>query len=105
MKKSVFLVLAIIGFIGPYIFFFRYFSQGDFSLPALIQQIFANNVSTAFAIDLILSVIVFWVYLFAEADRLQMQNAWLYALASLLIGLSFALPLFLYFRERRLEER
>jgi phosphoglycerol transferase MdoB-like AlkP superfamily enzyme len=69
----------------------------------LIQQLFANDISTFFAIDLVISIIVFWVYLFAEANKLQMKNAWLYLLASVTVGLSFALPLFLYFRERKLE--
>jgi len=39
----------------------------------------------------------------AEANKLQMKNSWVYLLASFLVGLSFALPLFLYFRERQLE--
>jgi len=46
---------------------------------------------------------VFWIYVFAEANKLQMKNSWIYLLASLLVGLSFALPLFLYFRELKLE--
>jgi hypothetical protein len=41
--------------------------------------------------------------MFAEANKLQMKNSWLYLLASLLVGLSFALPLFLYFRARKME--
>ena len=55
--------------------------------------------------DLTVSVIVFWAYMFAEANKLQMKHAWFYLLATLLVGLSFALPLFLYFRERKLEEK
>jgi hypothetical protein len=55
--------------------------------------------------DLTISVIVFWVYAFLEASRLQMKNPWIYVLATLLVGLSFALPLFLYFRERKLENK
>ena len=53
--------------------------------------------------DLTISVIAFWVYVFVEANRSGMKHPWIYLLATLLVGLSFALPLFLYFRERRLE--
>jgi len=53
--------------------------------------------------DLLVSVIVFWFFMFTEARKLQMKNAWVYLLATLLVGLSFALPLFLYFRERKLQ--
>lgn len=105
MKKNLFLILAIVGFLAPYYFFFRFFGEGGFSLSSLTQQLFASNLSTAFVADLIISVIVFWVYVFAEANRLQMKNAGLYMLATLFVGLSFALPLFLYFRESKLAEK
>ena len=55
------------------------------------------------AMDLTVSVIVFWIYVFIESNKLQMKNPWLYWLATLLVGMSFALPLFLYYRERQLE--
>ena len=103
MKKNIFLLLAIIGLLVPYYFFFKFFSASGFDLSLLVHQVFANNISTAFTVDLVISIIVFWIYLFAEANRLQMRNSVLYLLASLLVGLSFALPLFFYFRERKLE--
>jgi len=33
-----------------------------------------------------------------------MKYWWAYLIATMTVGLSFALPLFLYFRERKLEE-
>jgi hypothetical protein len=103
VKKNIFLTLALIGLFSPYYFLFKFLFANGFDIPLLIQQLFANDISTFFAIDLVISIIVFWVYLFAEANKLQMKNAWLYLLASVTVGLSFALPLFLYFRERKLE--
>ena len=102
-KKNVFLILAIIGFVVPYYFFLQLPAENGFNLPLLIQPFFANNFMKGSAMDLTISVIVFWVYVFVEANRLQMKNPWVYLLATLMVGLSFALPLFLYFRERKLE--
>ena len=102
-RKNIFLMLAIIGFVLPYYFFLRLPAEDGLNLPLLLQPFFANNFMKGSAMDLTISVIVFWVYVFVEASRLQMKNPWLYLLATLLVGLSFALPLFLYFRERRLE--
>ena len=102
-KKNIFLILAIVGFIAPYYFFVQVPPENLLDLPVLIQPLFANNFMKGLAVDLTVSVITFWVYVFIEANRLQMKNPWLYLLATLLVGLSFALPLFLYFRERRLE--
>lgn len=105
MKKNTYLILAILGFVAPYYFFLQISGENGFDLVQLIQPMFANNLLRGVTMDLLVSVIVFWVYVFAEANKLQMRNPWLYLLATLLVGLSFALPLFLYFRERKLEEK
>ena len=102
-KKNLFLSLAVLGFLAPYFFFLQIPPESAFDLPALIQPLFANNFMRGVTMDLTVSVITFWVYVFVEANRLQMKNPWLYLIATLLVGLSFALPLFLYFRERKLE--
>jgi hypothetical protein len=104
-RKTVYLVLAILGLVIPYWFFFQFLSTNGLNVALLIQQLFANDISTFFAVDLIISTIVFWVFMVGEANKLQMKNKWLYILASLIVGLSFALPLFLYFRERRLGDQ
>ena len=104
-RKNIFLVLAVLGLVVPYWFFFQFFNANGLNIGLLVQQALGNPVSIAFTVDLVLSIIVFWIYMFSEANKLQMKNAWLYLLASLTIGLSFALPLFLYFRERHLEIR
>ena len=101
-RKNVFLVLAIAGFIVPYYFFLQ---VGGFDLNALYQQFAASKILSGTAMDLLISVIVFWFFMFTEANKLQMKNPWVYVLATLLVGLSFALPLFLYFRERKLESQ
>ena len=102
-RKSIYFVLALVGLLAPYYFFFKFLNANGFNIPLLLDELFANNVSTFFAVDLIISIIVFWIYMIAEANKLRMKNWWLYILASLTVGLSFALPLFLYFRERKLE--
>ena len=104
-KKNIFLILAILGFIAPYFFFVQVPPESALDIPALIGPLLANNFMKGVGMDLTVSVITFWTFAFMEANRLQMKNPWVYLLATLLVGLSFALPLFLFFRERRLEER
>ena len=102
-RKNMYLVLVILGLFVPYWFFFQFLNVNGLNISLLMQQLFANDISTFFAMDLILSTVVFWIFMAGEASKLQMKNPWLYVLASLVVGLSFALPLFLYFRERRLQ--
>ena len=102
-RKNIYLTLAFMGLLVPYYFLFNFLGANGLNIPLLVGQLFANNISAFFAVDLIISIIVFWFYMVAEANKLQMKNWWLYLLASLAVGLSFALPLFLYFRERKLQ--
>lgn len=104
-RKNIYLALTLIGLLVPYCFLFKFLGANGLDIPLLVGQLFANNISTFFALDLVISIIVFWFYMFAEANKLHMKNGWLYLLASLAVGLSFALPLFLYFRERKLENK
>jgi uncharacterized protein DUF2834 len=102
VKKNIYLGLALLGLLIPYYFLFKFLGSNGLNISLLVQQLFANHISTFFAADLVISILVFWIYMFTETNKLQMKNSWLYLLASLLVGLSFALPLFLYFRERNL---
>jgi hypothetical protein len=104
-RQNLYLLLAVIGFLAPYYFFIQLSPEQGFHLPALLQPLLANHFMKGLAMDLTISVIVFWFFLVVEANRLQMKNPWLYLLATLLVGMSFALPLFLYFRERQLETK
>lgn len=99
MRKPIYLLGAILGTVIPYTFLFQFLQQNGFDLSLFVQQAFANPVATLFVLDLFISSFVFWVYLFGEGRRLAMRHLWLYVLLNLLVGLSLALPLFLYFRE------
>ena len=48
-------------------------------------------------------VVTFLVFSFVEARRLGMQHWWVWPLLTFGIAFAFAFPLFLYFRDRRIE--
>ena len=101
--KRVYLFLAIIGLILPYIFLVQFLSQNGLDLRLFYSQLFANPISIFLAVDLILTAIVFWVFSYHEVRKHDMKNWWLYVIATLIVGPSFSLPLFLYFHERQIE--
>ena len=68
-----------------------------------VQQLFATRISTFFALDVIVSAVVVLRFIRAESRRLRINNAWLAIPATLLVGVSLGLPLFLYLRELQLE--
>ncbi len=101
--KWIYLALAILGLVIPQFFFFQFLDVNGFDVPRLFAQAFGNPAAAFFSIDLILTVIAFWVFLYAEARRLPMPLAWLFFLASLVLGPCFTFPLFLFYRQRRLD--
>lgn len=97
--NRLYLVLAATGFVLPYYFFVSFLVENGPDLPLLFEQLLANDISTFFAVDLVITAIVFLVFSFREAQRRGMGRRWLYVIATLAVGPSFAFPLFLYVRE------
>ncbi len=100
--KHLYLVLAVIGLVLPYYFLITFLTVHGLDGKAFLQQLFGSQISTFFAVDLLIASIVFIVWLRREAKHYSIQNWWLYLIALCVVGLSFALPLFLFVREGRL---
>jgi hypothetical protein len=102
--RKVYLIGAILGAVIPYIFFGQFMLTHGLNLGLFLSQPFENPVAAGFAVDLIISSVVFWFFVFAEGRRLGMGYLWVYVGLNLLVGLSLALPLFLYMREGKLAQ-
>ena len=101
--KRFYLTLAVLGGVLPFVFFDQFFFEYGFALNEFVHQLFSTSPAAGFTTDLLITSLVFWVWSYGQARQYEMKNWWLYVAVNLLIGLSCALPLFLYFRERRLE--
>ncbi|MBT8307680.1 MAG: DUF2834 domain-containing protein [Maribacter sp.] len=104
MKKG-YLFLAIIGFIAPNIFVLREsFETGNILLytnpMATIEGMFANTISTAFMVDLLFVVMVFFIWSYYEAKKHGIKRIWFIWILTLLFGIAGAFPLFLYLKEK-----
>jgi hypothetical protein len=97
-----YLVAAILGTVLPLSQLIPFLAAHGFDVPLLFQQLFQSYASGFFAMDVIVSSLVLWVFVFSEGRRLRMSNLWLYVVCNLAVGVSLALPLFLFFRERKL---
>ena len=99
--KTFYFVAAIVGAIVPYATYFGYLASFPGSSGAL-SLAWGSPIAAATLTDFTISCLVFWPFLFMESRRLAIRFWWLFIVANVLIGLSFALPAFLYVRERRL---
>ena len=103
--KTLYLIAAILGTVLPLSQFIPFLKTHGLDLSLFFTSLFSNNVSAFFALDVIVSSLVLWLFVFSEGRRLGMNRLWLYILCNLTVGVSLALPLFLLFRERALESK
>jgi Terpene cyclase DEP1 len=96
----VYLILAILGTVLPLSQFFPFLTAHGLNIRLFIQQLFQSPVSAFFAMDVLVSSFALWFFVFSEGRRRGMRNLWLYVVCNLIVGVSLALPLFLFFRER-----
>ncbi len=93
--RTVYLVLAIVGALAPLGFFAAFFAEHGTSVPLFLRSTFINAAASGFVVDLLISSLVFWLYMF---EQRQGPKPWLFILLNLSIGLSCALPAYLYAR-------
>ena len=98
-----YLIAAILGTVLPLTQLIPFLVEHGFDMPLFFRQLFQNNISAFFGLDVIISSFVLWLFVFSEGRRRGMRNLWLYVICNLAVGVCLALPLFLFFRERKLD--
>ena len=105
MIKVIYLLLCVLGLVLPYSQLVPFILEHGLDIKLFFEQLFANKISGFFGMDVIVSSLVLWTFVFWEGTRLKMQNLWVYVVCNLLVGVSLGLPLFLFMRERQLEQQ
>ncbi len=94
--KYFYLGLAIVGAVVPYIFFIQHFGEIGFDLLAFFRALFVNPAAAGFTVDLVISSVVFWIAILFRHHHGVGPAPWLFIVLNLTIGLSCALPAYLY---------
>ena len=100
--KNLYLVLCIAGLILPYSQFVPWLVE-QHSLRGFLPAMLANRISAFFVADVLVSALVLIAFMRTERKRSPIPHAWAPLLALLTVGVSLALPLYLYLRELALE--
>lgn len=98
--KNIYLIAAIIGAIIPCLFFIQYIQLNGINLLAFISALFVNGAAGGFSADLLISSFVFWIFMYQQWKVSNAPKPWLFILLNLGIGLSCALPAYLYIIEK-----
>ncbi|MGA2845979.1 MAG: DUF2834 domain-containing protein [Candidatus Acidiferrales bacterium] len=102
--KTLYLTLCLLGAVLPYWQFVPWLLQNGLHMSLFFDQLFANRISAFFGMDVFVSAATLLVFMRTESSRLRIANRWQPVVALVFVGVSLALPLFLYMRERRLEQ-
>ena len=102
-RKNTYLALCVLGAVLPYWQFVPWVAANGLNLRLFVEQLFANRIGGFFGMDVLVSAIALMVFVGNERPRLRGWTRWLPLAAVLMVGVSLALPLFLYLRERNLE--
>jgi hypothetical protein len=94
--RWVYLALFVAGAVIPMTVFAPWVVQHGCDATLFVHQLFANRVSTFFALDLLLTAVA--VLSLAIRDRGRIRFWWLPLVATVCIGVSAGLPLLLYLR-------
>ncbi len=101
--KQLYLGLCLLGFLLPYWQFVPWVAAHGLNLALFAHDLFANRISAFFGMDVVASAVALIAFMRIESRRAAVRYRWLPILALCLVGVSLALPLFLYLRESALE--
>lgn len=102
MKERLLLALTIIGFIVPNVCVGIFLANEGFDISGYFSLWTASTPSTQLLLDLVIAALALFVWAAVEGPRARIKRWWLCIPATLLVGLCFGLPLFLWMRERTL---
>ena len=105
--KRTYLFLTVIGTILPNIFVvMEMLKSGNFLLYRYpidtFNGMFANYISSAFMVDLLFIVMLFFIWSYQQGKTHQMKNIYWVWFYTMTFGIAGGLPLFLYLREQKI---
>jgi hypothetical protein len=107
--RHIYFLLFVLGVALPYAYFVPWFLENGLAVRRFLAELFANRVSASFGMDITVSTVVLLIFATAETFRLKMTRPWL-TIAVVFAGtfgagVSSGFPLFLYLRQRFLDEQ
>ena len=101
--RHVYLVCCVLVLVLPYWQFVPWLLEHGLNITLFFRELFANRISAFFVMDVIVSAIVIIWFIQTEGKRLRVQLLWLPTIGTLIVGVSFGLPLFLLLRQAMLD--
>jgi hypothetical protein len=102
-RKNVYFLLCLLGIVIPYSLFLPWVFQNGLDWRLFLASLAANRIGLFFVADVLVSAAVLVVFMRQESVRVKIRGNWITVVGLCLVGVSFALPMYLYLRERELD--
>jgi hypothetical protein len=105
--KHFYLILCVLGVVLPYSQLVPLMLEHQgFDVIRFFQEVFVNRSSSFIAMDLTVTALTFFVFLFTEGKirKYPAYVIWVPLATVFMVGVSLGFPLFLYLREREEEK-
>lgn len=98
--RTLFLILAIVGAIVPMYYFISWFQEFGWSLGAMVEAWNVNDATTGLVYDLTIAAVALTIWVIWESVQTKRWFNLIAVPVTYGIGVSCALPLYLYLRMR-----
>ncbi|MDK1286235.1 DUF2834 domain-containing protein [Pseudoalteromonas umbrosa] len=102
--KYVYGLLCILGILAPFSAFAPWLFLHGLDLIRLYEEVNADPLASFAWLDVIVSAIVLIIFILYEGKKLGVRYLWLPIVSTMMVGVSFGLPLFLLMRELHAEK-
>ena len=102
--RHLYLIIALSGTLIPYFFFLRFLLKHGLNVALFYEQMPGTKIAAFFTWDVVISTLVVLTFVFTEGQRLPMKTFWFSVSFNLLVGISLALPAFLYARQKQMDQ-
>ena len=98
--KHLYLVLCFAGAVLPYSQFIPFLRTHGLDLNLFVEQLWSTRIGAFFGWDVIVSAITLFMFIAIERRRVRVKHAWTAVVATIAVGVSLGLPLYLFLREQ-----
>jgi len=97
-QKYIYLILCVLGFILPMSQFIPWVLEHGPNVALFFRELFSTRIGGFFGLDVIVSALALFAFIYYDGKKYNLKNLWVPVVATLSIGVSFGLPLYLYMR-------
>ncbi len=104
-KVAFYLIAFIIGTIIPCYFIYLFIEINGLNISLFLTELFQSKASATFSSDLLICSFIIWVFMATDKKDKNIPSLIIFIGLNLFIGLSSALPLYLYYRQKSIDNR